>query len=234
MITVPFSAVQYDRLPVLFYNNKLRHYFMSASVASKSFHDMKKRVGCRREAIPEVQYGPSSEQPQPKVSHVKSIKNLQTTLQPTTGNSETEIQMDKQKQTSRQAEFLAGIKTNSFACMQADWHTGMQMGRQAIKQTSRQTDKQSNRQTNKQKNRKTGKRTNRQKDKQAKRQTDEQTNKHADKQTERKSRTNRQTQTEKKTDRKTGKQTNRTEKQTSTTIRLTEKQTSRQADKQTS
>jgi hypothetical protein len=49
---------------------------------------MKKRIGCRREANPKVQYGPSPEQPQPKVSHVKSIKNLQTGLQPTTGNTD--------------------------------------------------------------------------------------------------------------------------------------------------
>jgi hypothetical protein len=70
----------YDRLPVLFFNNKLLHYFMSTFLISKSFHYMKKRIGCRREAIPKVQYGPSSEQPQPKVSHVKSIKNLQTGL----------------------------------------------------------------------------------------------------------------------------------------------------------
>jgi hypothetical protein len=88
ILTVPFSAVLYDRLPVQFFNNKLLHYFMSTFLISKSIHDMKKRIGCRREAILEVQYGPSPEQPQPKVSHVKSIKNLQTGIQPTTGNSD--------------------------------------------------------------------------------------------------------------------------------------------------
>jgi hypothetical protein len=98
MITEPFSAVLYDRLPVLFYNNKLRHYFMSASVTSKSFHDMKKELAAGakpslKSSMDRAQSNHSQKSAMSKASKTSRPASsrpqvIQTGLQPTTGNTD--------------------------------------------------------------------------------------------------------------------------------------------------